>query len=535
MLADSKSKGSFGSLFCDGMSRRARVNPARALFLCQYQICSAFRAFLMCRNWSVIAWFLVPLIVAAALIALLHPAAPMAFVLTALAAGIPALLVIRRERSKNARLIARARDFTQNLIDVIPEPVYVKDAASCYIMVNAAFVAERGVSREDLLGVCSMDLAPSEAVREKVRREDLAVLGGATIKLENHDCTSDGRERYQLVMKGACLNAKGEPVIVGANFDLTPWRQAERELAATLAREQEQRQRALDFVQQLIDLIPDPVYLKDGDSRYLMVNESLAAERGRKKEDLVGLTSFDLAPDRETAETSLQEDRAVINGAEITKEQRARAPLTGEDCYRVVIKRRCVDIHGNPVVFGLHHYITRWKVAELEYQHLAQQDSLTGIANRRYFNEEALLAVRKATASGEPLTLAMLDLDHFKQVNDVYGHPVGDEVLAEVVRRSLLCLRRSDLMGRWGGEEFIILLPNSDLEQAYMIADRLRCAIDNAVFQTSRSALNITISCGVAQYLPGDDLDSLIHRADRALYQAKWAGRNRVVRGLPEP
>jgi len=488
----------------------------------------------MCRNWSVIAWFLVPLIVAAALIALLHPAAPMAFVLTALAAGIPALLVIRRERSKNARLIARARDFTQNLIDVIPEPVYVKDAQSRYVMVNAAFVAERGVSKEDLLGVCSMDLAPNEAVREKVRQEDLAVLAGANIKIENHDQRSDGRERDQLVMKGACLNARGERVIVGANFNLTPWRQAQRELAVALVREQEQRQRALDFVQQLIDLIPDPVYLKDGDSRYLMVNESLATERGRKKEELVGLTSFDLAPDRETEETSLQEDRAVIGGAEITKEQRARAPLTGEDCYRVVIKRRCVDIHGNPVVFGLHHYITRWKVAELEYRHLAQQDPLTGIANRRHFSEEAQRAVRQVEASGEPLSLAMLDLDHFKQVNDEYGHPVGDEVLAEVVRRSLLCLRRSDLMGRWGGEEFIILLPNSDLDQACMIADRLRSAIDSAVFQTSRIALNVSISCGVAQHLAGDDLDSLIRRADRALYQAKWAGRNRVVRGLPE-
>jgi diguanylate cyclase (GGDEF)-like protein/PAS domain S-box-containing protein len=292
--------------------------------------------------------------------------------------------------------------------------------------------------------------------------------------------------------------------------------------------------RALDFIQQLIDLIPDPVYLKDGDSRYLMVNESLAAERGRKKEELVGLTSFDLAPDRETAETSLQEDRAVIAGAEITKEQRARAPLTGEDCYRVVIKRRCVDINGQPVVFGLHHYITRWKVAELEYRHLAQQDPLTGIANRRHFSDEAQRAVRHAEAAGESLSLAMLDLDHFKQVNDEYGHPVGDEVLAEVVRRSLLCLRRSDLMGRWGGEEFIILLPSSDLDQACMIADRLRSAIDSAVFQTSLIALNVSISCGVAQYIPGDDLDSLIRRADRALYQAKWAGRNRVVRGLPE-
>lgn len=456
------------------------------------------------------------------------------FVLGVALTLLPAWLIVLHERRKTARVIHQLTEFTQSLIDVIPQPVYVKDADSRYIMVNAAFLAERSARKEEILGFCSMDFAPNDAVREKVRREDLAVLAGACIKIENHDQTRDGRERYQLVMKGACLNAQGQPVIVGANFDLTPWRQAERDLAQTQAREQALQAYALSFVQQLIDLIPDPVYLKDGDSRFLMVNEALAAERGCKKEELLGLTSFDLAPDRETAELSQQEDLAVIGGAEVTKEQRARAPLSGEDCYRVVIKRRCIDIYGKPVVFGLHHYITRWKVAELEYRHLAQQDPLTGIANRRFFNEEAQQALYLSDRSGDPLSLAMLDLDHFKHVNDEYGHPVGDEVLAEVVRRSLLCLRRSDLMGRWGGEEFIILLPNSDLEQACMISERLRASIDDAVFKTSHGELNVTISCGVAQYVAGDDLDTLIHRADRALYQAKWAGRNRVVRGLPE-
>lgn len=478
-----------------------------------------------------IALFVLPVMLAGGIVFALNlPALPVFFI-TALAALLPSLLIIRNERRKNALLIKQARDFTQSLIDVIPQPFYVKDMQSRYIMVNAAFVAERGMPRETLLGLSSRDLAPTEEVAERVLREDAAVLAGAAVNMEHRGLGANGQERYQLVMKGACLNAEGQRVIVGANFNITPWRAAERELERTLEREHGQLQRTQAFIQQLIDLIPDPVYLKNGDSRFLMVNEALARERGRKKEDIVGLTAFDLAPDRETAETSAQEDRDVINGAEITKEQRARQPLTGEDCYRVVIKRRCVDVSGQPIVFGLHHYITRWKVAELEFRHLAQQDSLTGLANRRFFTEEAQLALLQSEATPAPLALAMLDLDHFKRVNDEYGHPTGDEVLNEVVRRSLLCLRRSDLMGRWGGEEFIILLPQSDLEQASMIAERLRASIANTPILANQIPLNITISCGVSQYQSGEDLDSLIHRADRALYKAKWAGRNRVVSG----
>lgn len=302
-----------------------------------------------------------------------------------------------------------------------------------------------------------------------------------------------------------------------------------KNLESTLALANQQRENTEAFIQQLIDLIPDPVYLKNGESRFLMVNEALARERGCHKTDLVGLTSFDLAPDPQTAETSAREDREVIGGGEITKEQRAHTPLTGDECYRVVIKRRCIGIDGQPVVFGLHHYITRWKIAELEYRHLAEKDPLTGLANRRFFNQEALHALEYAHESGKPLSIALLDLDHFKGINDEYGHPIGDEVLNEVVSRSLSCLRRSDLMGRWGGEEFILLLPESALEQACAVAERVRTSIAREPFRTSQATIPVTISCGIAQYMNGDDLDSLIRRADRSLYTAKNSGRNRIV------
>lgn len=484
--------------------------------------------------WHFSFRFLVPLATVALALALFTLPVWLVFILASLAVLLPALVIIQQERRKNDELLQRTSEFTQNLIDVIPEPVYVKDAESRYVMVNAAFAMERGVSRAALIGTSSMDLAPDETIRAKVIEEDRRVLNGQSLTIENHNTSRNGEERYQLAMKGSCLNAQGQRVIVGANFDLTPWRLTERYLAQALDHQTEQHRRAVEFVQQLIDLIPDPVYLKDEESRFLMVNEALARERGRKKEDLIGLSSFDLAPDPETAQLSRDEDRAVIAGAEITKEQRARAPLSGEECYRVVIKRHCTDLNGQPVVFGLHHYITRWKVAELEYRHLSQQDPLTGIANRRFFTEEARQALQEAHSAQTPLTLAMLDLDHFKRVNDKYGHPVGDEVLSEIVRRGLLCLRRSDLMGRWGGEEFIILLPETDLTQACQIAERLRASIAQKPVITSQAELAITISCGVAQLKDNDDLETLILRADRALYLAKGKGRNRVIRNQEE-
>ena len=166
-------------------------------------------------------------------------------------------------------------------------------------------------------------------------------------------------------------------------------------------------------------------------------------------------------------------------------------------------------------------------------QRMAERDALTGLANRRHLRAMAEEELRRAQRFGHPLALLMLDLDHFKQVNDRHGHAAGDDVLREVARRVRDTVRKVDLPARFGGEEFAVLLPETSLETAREAAERIRVALADAPIQTRRGALPVTISGGVAVLREGDDLAGLLAAADAALYRAKSSGRNRVETAPP--
>ncbi len=157
----------------------------------------------------------------------------------------------------------------------------------------------------------------------------------------------------------------------------------------------------------------------------------------------------------------------------------------------------------------------------------ALKDPLTNAYNRRYFEAFGLKEIEQASKEGQHLALATYDLDHFKRVNDTYGHAVGDQVLQTVTRVVTQQLRQADVLARIGGEEFAILLPETRGEEAGLIAERIRLSVEAADFG---QAGRVTISVGVTEYRPGDTLAELLRRSDQALYIAKDTGRNRVER-----
>lgn len=161
---------------------------------------------------------------------------------------------------------------------------------------------------------------------------------------------------------------------------------------------------------------------------------------------------------------------------------------------------------------------------------LAITDPLTGLYNRRHFFEAAQEQIVEAQRSAAPLSVMMMDLDHFKQVNDTYGHLAGDHVLQAFAQRTLACVRAADVVGRYGGEEFALLLPETTLEQAVELGECLRAAIATEPVMSEGVPIAITVSVGVAQYPQGEALssDELFHLADQALYAAKEGGRNQV-------
>lgn len=162
---------------------------------------------------------------------------------------------------------------------------------------------------------------------------------------------------------------------------------------------------------------------------------------------------------------------------------------------------------------------------------LVSSDFLTGLSNRRGFMDRALHEEKRFLRSARPFAFILLDIDHFKQVNDIYGHECGDNVLTGVARTLEKALRRQDMVARWGGEEFICLLPETGLEGAGNVAEKVRRAISGTPLKTGSGRVTVTATLGVSEYTGDNTIEACIRKADQALYRGKAAGRNRVLSG----
>jgi diguanylate cyclase (GGDEF)-like protein len=166
-----------------------------------------------------------------------------------------------------------------------------------------------------------------------------------------------------------------------------------------------------------------------------------------------------------------------------------------------------------------------------ELRALIMRDSLTGLFNHSAVKEMLMREIAQVMRSGTPLTLAMIDIDHFKQVNDTYGHPVGDQVIRAMSRLLQQRLRRSDIIGRYGGEEFAVIMPNTPAVAAVKVLNQIRESFCNIRHHAEQQDFTATFSAGVAAFTPDTDAETLFRIADTALYRAKHEGRNRVVLG----
>jgi diguanylate cyclase (GGDEF)-like protein len=185
------------------------------------------------------------------------------------------------------------------------------------------------------------------------------------------------------------------------------------------------------------------------------------------------------------------------------------------------------------VVLLLVHAMVKRHQASTEA--LATLDSLTGLPNRRSFDLLAAQALHEAQRDSGPLVALLIDLDHFKVLNDTHGHLAGDEVLRQFANVLQGSLRQSDILCRWGGEEFIVLLREAEGRQAVEVAEKIRRRTEQLTFSYDDRPLRLTTSIGLSSLQPDDTLHALLTRADRALYCAKQAGRNRVCSEVSGP
>lgn len=234
--------------------------------------------------------------------------------------------------------------------------------------------------------------------------------------------------------------------------------------------------------------------------------------------------------DMEYAEQSM---RSVLEAGAV--EQREYRIIRGDGQVRWLSDKCFISspnlFGGRSLVVGIAEDITEKKVMQSELQRLATSDVLTGASNRRHFFERAGELFAEARDGGLPLSFLLLDIDDFKKINDGHGHQVGDRVLQRVAHCGAYVVRRDDLFGRIGGEEFAAIFPNCDLQQAQQIAQRLQREVQRLQFPDGDESFGVTISQGLTCLGEGDELDDLYARADAAMYQAKRQGKDCIVLG----
>lgn len=372
-----------------------------------------------------------------------------------------------------------------------------------------------------------------------LNQRDLIAVAGKTVRVEYRILDARGNWHWFDDRAFKYQTEEGESIIEGRALDIT-----ERKLADAALLESEERYHTL------FDRMMDGIYRSTREGRFVDVNPAMVKMFGfASKEEMLAVD--------------------IKNELYFTPEERGSHILdTGQEEMEVYRMRRkdgseiwvedhgyyVHDKQGNRIYHeGMLRDITQRKQAEDELRHakdslenahrelqqslsheqlLARTDGLTGLYNRRHFFELAEREFKAASRFRNPLAIIMFDADHLKQVNDTFGHSVGDRLLVQIAQASETQVRAVDVLARYGGDEFILLLPQTNAKQALFIAERIRESMAAARVEADQILLSVTLSIGISDMLRDSDDESIervIQRADKALYAAKTEGRNRTI------
>lgn len=494
--------------------------------------------------------------------------------LKAMSRQVVALLELHRKIAQQKQEMAVRQLAEQHLrdskerffafMDNSPAVAFMKNEAGRYVYINRNFERLFMKTLEEIQGATDYDLFP-EAIADETRRNDLAILAAEhPSELQEMVPTADGALRCWWVFKFPFMDASGERFIGGVALDITARKEAEAALAESDAR-----------FRSAICVMQEGFTLQDNEGRIMLCNQSAEQILGLSAAQMQGRTSLDPRwraihedgtewrgethpsmralregvtlsdvvmgvhkPDGELTWVSINAtplfhpDEAIAYSVvttftDITQrrwfEEEVRKQITLVQDYSAALEGKQQD---------LMQLNARLEEANTKLAQLATTDGLTGLKNHRAFQEFLNQEYRQAVRYAMPLSVILLDVDWFKQYNDTFGHPAGDDVLKQVA--SLLCeeARASDFVARYGGEEFVVVLPHTDADGGRRMAERFRIAIQAATWPER----TVTASFGVASLTPltvqqGD----MMAEADKALYHSKAAGRNCVTHASQIP
>lgn len=293
----------------------------------------------------------------------------------------------------------------------------------------------------------------------------------------------------------------------------------------------------------VLDALPDPVFILSRSGKYVAMFGGRDARYYHDGNGLVGLYITDVVKTEkanwflEQIESALQSGTLLIQEYELSNKDVKGLPDEGPEqpiWFEGRIQALDFLVGGEAVVLWIASNITQRHELEVKLRELSDTDQLTGLFNRRKLKNELTLHYETFKRHSLPMSILIFDLDHLKTINDVLGHHAGDDVILAVGDACRMVLRKTDIACRFGGDEFVVVLPNTDLQHAVQFAERLRECCNQALNRFSIDNTTVTVSIGVATMLPTDSsYEDVLKHADKALYEAKRQGKNQVCATLP--
>ncbi len=401
------------------------------------------------------------------------------------------------------------------LFDSNPLPMWVYENTSLrFVAVNDAAIAHYGYGREQFLAMTLRDITSAEGYDEL---RDLGVASAADQGRRTWHHLKADRKEIDVTVFSQPLQYEGHDASIGVVVDVTERRVAEM-----------QARRAREFLDTVIDNIPATILVKDAhDLRYVLVNRAAETLLGLPRAEIIGKEASAIFPSA-TADQFITDDwRTLVGGSTFVDVHEIPTPKNG---VRLVTSSKLAILNENGTadyLLTVVDDVTERKRAEEKIEHLAHHDPLTDIPNRAAFNERLAAMLDRSVAPEKPFALLSVDLDRFKEINDVFGHSIGDSLLQEVARR-LQDAAKGAFIARVGGDEFAIVAEGEQPSGAEALTESLHAAIADHI-DIQGHQLQVALSIGVAIY-PNDgaNAETLIANADAALFRTKTEGRGTI-------
>jgi len=431
------------------------------------------------------------------------------------------LEALESKYKKAEEALRREKERREQYLNIAGVMLAIVNADEKITMINKKACEILGYKKKELIGKNWFDLLVPQRIRDEVKDVFHKLMAGDIRPVEYYEnplLTKDGEERlipfHNAVIRGP--NDQIVAVLFSAE-DITERKKMEEALI------QER-----NLLQALIDNIPEAIYFKDDKNRFIRVNKPRAELSGTTPQSMIGKTDFDFFPQEQAKEAFADDSRVMESNRPLVSKIEKITHVDGTEHRFSVTKIPRHNEKGEVIgTMGISRDITEHWQQEQQFVYMATHDTLTGLANRALFSDHLALTLARTQRNRQRFPVMLLDLDNFKDVNDRLGHSVGDKLLKVAGDRLKSILRKVDTVARMGGDEFLLLLPETTkTEDVAVVAQRI-LAVFRKPFLLDNHEVNTTASIGIAIYpSDGKEADTLIKNADIAMYRVKRYGRN---------